>query len=63
MNLRTDDEIFHWRFGQGSFGYFKISKDLADQKAEDEYKIFKQKQLENYESDFDKITKLIRNKE
>ena len=36
----------------------KISKDLADQKAEDEYKIFKQKQLENYESDFDKITKL-----
>lgn len=41
----------------------KISKDLADQKAEDEYKIFKQKQLENYESDFDKITKLIKNKE
>jgi hypothetical protein len=40
----------------------KISKDLAEQKAENEYKIFKQKQLENYESDFDKITKLIKNR-
>jgi hypothetical protein len=40
----------------------KISKDLAEQKAENEYKIFKQKQLENYESDFDKITKLIENR-
>jgi hypothetical protein len=40
----------------------KISKDLVEQKAENEYKIFKQKQLENYESDFDKITKLIKNR-
>ena len=36
----------------------KISKDLADKMAEDQYKIFKQKQLENYESDFDKMIKI-----
>lgn len=40
----------------------KISKDLADKMAEDEYKIFKQKQLKNYESDFDKMTKMIEDK-
>ncbi|MES2676791.1 MAG: virulence RhuM family protein [Pseudomonadota bacterium] len=40
----------------------KISKDLADKMAEDEYKIFKQKYLKNYESDFDKITKFIEGK-
>lgn len=40
----------------------KISKDLADKLAEDEYKIFKQKLLKNYESDFDKITKMIEDK-
>jgi hypothetical protein len=40
----------------------KISKDLADKMAEDEYKIFKHKLLKNYESDFDKITKLIEDK-
>ena len=37
----------------------KISKDLADKIAEDQYKIFKEKLLKNYESDFDKMTKLI----
>lgn len=40
----------------------KITKDLADQKAEDEYKIFKQKQLQNYESDFDKMLKTLKTK-
>jgi hypothetical protein len=40
----------------------KISKDLADKMAEDEYKIFKQKLLKNYESDFDKMTKLLEDK-
>lgn len=37
-------------------------KDLADKMAEDEYKIFKQNLLKNYESDFDKMTKMIENK-
>jgi hypothetical protein len=37
----------------------KITKDLSDQKAEDQYKIFKQKQLENYESDFDQQLKAL----
>jgi hypothetical protein len=40
----------------------KISKDLADKIAEDQYKIFKEKLLKNYESDFDKMTKLIEKK-
>jgi hypothetical protein len=40
----------------------KISKNLADKMAEDEYKIFKQKLLKNYESDFDKMTKMIEDK-
>ena len=34
----------------------KISKKLADEKAEKEYKIFKQNYLKNYESDFDRVT-------
>ena len=35
----------------------KISKDLANKIAEDEYQIFKQNLLKNYESDFDKMVK------
>jgi hypothetical protein len=37
----------------------KISKDLADKKAEGEYEIFKQNLLKNYESDFDIQVKAI----
>ncbi len=40
----------------------KISKDLADKMAEDEYQIFKQNLLKNYESDFDKILKTLETK-
>ena len=35
----------------------KISKRLAEEKAENEYNIFNKKRLENYVSDFDKLTK------
>ena len=35
----------------------KISKKLAEEKAENEYNIFNKKRLENYVSDFDKLTK------
>ena len=35
----------------------KISKRLAEEKAENEYSIFNKKRLENYVSDFDKLTK------
>ena len=35
----------------------KISKRLAEEKAENEYGIFNKKRLENYVSDFDKLTK------
>ena len=40
----------------------KISKDLADKMSEDEYRIFKQNLLKNYESDFDKMLKALETK-
>ena len=39
-----------------------ISKDLANKIAEDEYQIFKQNLLKNYESDFDKMLKALETK-
>ncbi len=40
----------------------KISKRLADEKAQKEYEIFNKERLKNYESDFDKLTKKVLNK-
>ena len=40
----------------------KISKKSADEKAQREYEIFNKERLKNYESDFDKLTKKVLNK-